>query len=158
MTHYPNPYQQPPHGYAPQAHGYGARPPGYGPPGYYAPYGGQYATPYAGYGEPDKHSGVGIASFVLSLLCGVGEVVLVVIAVAMEANTPGVFDQESPEAAVLGLLVLLGLVLALAGVGLGVGGLLQPRRKRVFAVLGLVFNGLIVLLLAVLFVLGEAAG
>ena len=38
-----------------------------------------------------------------------------------------------------------GLGLALLGVGLAIAGLIQADRKKVFAVLGLIFNGLVLL-------------
>ena len=40
---------------------------------------------------------------------------------------------------------LFGLGMALLGVGLAIGGLMQADRKKVFAVLGLIFNGLVLL-------------
>jgi hypothetical protein len=102
------------------------------------------------------HSKVGIASFVMGLLVGLGELVLVVIAGVMETSTPGGMDDKDPKVAILGLLLLGGLFLALVGAILGVVGLFEKNRKRLFAVLGLIFNGLILGLVVLLLIVGLA--
>jgi hypothetical protein len=43
----------------------------------------------------------------------------------------------------LGFLIAMGM--ALLGVGLAIGGLMQTDRRKVLAVLGLIFNGLVLL-------------
>ncbi|NQU23626.1 MAG: hypothetical protein HQ567_20275 [Candidatus Nealsonbacteria bacterium] len=105
--------------------------------------------------EP-RHSGLGIASFVLALFCGVMEVGLIVVAGIMEGSTPGGIDEEAPEVILLGLCLLGGAVLSLLGVGLGIGGLLQSNRKVIFAVLGVLFNAMVILGVLGLMVLGMA--
>jgi hypothetical protein len=118
----------------------------------------QQAYPYA---SPQMvpeaaHSKVGIASFVMGLLVGLGELVLVVIAGVMETSTPGGMNDKDPKVAILGLLLLGGLFLALVGAILGVVGLFERNRKKLFAVLGLIFNGLILGLVVLLMIVGLA--
>lgn len=91
--------------------------------------------------EP-KHSGLGIVAFLLSLVAALGLFGLIAIAalLSMARHAP-------PEARhvgqVLFLLFLIGLVLVnLLALGLGIAGLMQPQRKKIFAVLGTVFAGL----------------
>ncbi len=108
--------------------------------------------------EEEKHSGLGIAAFVMSLVFGVLMLVLFVVAGVMETSTPGGVDENSPEAMLLGLLIigcLLGLLVALA---LGIAGLFQRERKKVFAILGIIFSGFAVFGTIVLMLIGLAAG
>ena len=92
-----------------------------------------------------KHSGLGIASFVLAMMIGLFEFVLIVFAGIMETMTPGGMDEES----------LAGLAGNLAGVGLGIAGLVQRQRKKVFSTLGLIFNGGIIFGIIFLLILGS---
>lgn len=57
---------------------------------------------------------------------------------------------------VLGLAVIGGVLLNLLGITLAIAGLIQRDRKKVFAILGLIFNGLVVLCVAALMVIGLA--
>lgn len=101
--------------------------------------------------EPDrrsehwKHSGFGIASFVVALLTGLAMFLMLALAGYLEVTTPGGVDEESSEAMLVGLLILFCLLAALVGAALGIAGLVQARRQKMFAVLGLIFNVLIVL-------------
>ena len=51
-----------------------------------------------------KQSGLGIASFILSILCGLLIFVMFIIAGVMEASSPGGIDERSAGAVVLGLI------------------------------------------------------
>jgi hypothetical protein len=62
----------------------------------------------------------------------------------LELQTPGGMNEESPTAIVLGLLVIGVGLLVLLGLGLGIAGLFQSDRRKVFSVLGVVINAAIV--------------
>lgn len=118
-------------------------------------------VPTAAYGPraaPKRHSRLGIASFVLAAAAGLFMFALVAVAGVIEVSTPGGMDEESPAAIVIGLLFILGGLLCLAGLGLGVAGLFDGNRKRVFSVLGLTFNALTILGVLGLLALGLALG
>jgi hypothetical protein len=87
-----------------------------------------------------RHSGLGIASFVIGCVSAVLILVLMAIAGAIEVSTPGGMSETSPVAIVVGLLMFLFVFLALVGLGLGIAGLFQSQRRRLFAVLGTVFT------------------
>jgi hypothetical protein len=89
---------------------------------------------------PEKHSGPGIASFIISLVASMAMFVLIGIAGVLEVSTPGGMDEDSPAAVLIGLCMFLLLGLELLAAGLGVAGVLQQARRRVFAVLGLVIS------------------
>ena len=120
-----------------------------------------YSNPYqSGYGgfsdrEPGslKHSGLGVASLVLGLAVGLLEFICIVIAGVLQASTPGGVDENSPVAIATGLVIIGGMFLGLCGIGLGVAGLFQ-QRKKLFAVLGVVVGSLVMLCMGGLFVLG----
>ena len=54
----------------------------------------------------------------------------------MEMSTPGGVNEESPVVIIVGVLLIFFVFLALFGLGLGIAGLCQSKRKKVFAVLG----------------------
>ncbi|HLU13523.1 MAG TPA: hypothetical protein VKZ64_06150 [Arenimonas sp.] len=105
-----------------------------------------------------KHSGLGIASFIISLVAGLAILIAIVIAGIMEANTPGGIDENSPEAILLGLVLIGMMFLDLVALGLGIGALFQRDRKKIFAILGTIFSGVVVLGTAFLMVIGSMMG
>ncbi len=103
-----------------------------------------------------RHSGFGLASFVISLVGGVGSLVSIVAAAITAANRPNIGD-DSPEIMLLGVLVLVfGILAPLVGTILGIVGCVQKDRKRVFAILGTVFNGVVLLGMIAVVALGIA--
>jgi len=96
------------------------------------------------------HSGLGIASFLIGLVVVLLNVLVVLIAVLMGrgGRTP---DAVGSVGMLLGFFFGTGVVGALVGLGLGVGGLFREDRNRTFAVVGLVLNLLVVLAATALF-------
>lgn len=105
-----------------------------------------------------KHSGVGIASFVTSIVAGVLIFLLVIIAGVLEVSTPGGMDEESIAAVLIGLFLFAFLGAELVALGLGVGGLIQKDRKKIFAILGVVFSATALLITLFILFLGLAMG
>ena len=122
-----------------------------------------------------KHSRLGVASFVIAVLTTALIVALFVVIFAAGGQllggenpqdvTPQDLQQnleDSPGTA--GVLGVAGFGLAaspllyLLGAALGIAGLIQKRRKRLFAVLGTVFNAAIFLGLIVIVVLLAVVG
>ena len=87
--------------------------------------------------EP-KHSGLGIASFVTSVVSGLALFFVFVIAGAISVSTPGGMGEESIEAIMVGFALFFFVFTSLIALGLGIGGLFQKERRKVFAVLGTV--------------------
>lgn len=123
----------------------------------------------------NKHSRLGVASFVMAVLTTMLIVVLFVVIFAAGgqllggANPQEITPQDlqrnledSPGTA--GVLGVAGFGLAaspllyLLGAALGIAGLIQKRRKRLFAVLGTVFNAAIFLGLLLIVVLLAVVG
>ncbi len=102
-----------------------------------------------------RQSGMGIASFVIAIGAGVTLFVLLMILGAMDVSTPGGIDEESPEAIIAGLGLLAVVAINILGIGLAVGGLVQTDRLRMFGVLGLVFNLLVILGFVGIMVIGS---
>lgn len=98
--------------------------------------------------EALNQSGYGIASFILALTMWVVELGAIV--------GLGVAEPESSGANLASLVILTGLLGALVGFALGIAGVVQRYRKRLLAILGLVLNGLLLLLAAGLLILGMA--
>lgn len=108
--------------------------------------------------ERRGHSLLGIFSFAISVLMGLALLVLVVVLGVLEASTPGGVDDNSVWVGLLGLAVILCLVANFVGFGLGVAGSVQARKKRIFAILGAIFNGLILFAVVVLILFGLVVG
>jgi hypothetical protein len=105
-------------------------------------------------GAPLKHSGIGIASFIISLVIGIFFVILFLGAGFIGIASPETMYNESVMI-LIGLFAILGLFVCLTGIGLGIGGLFQKKRKKVFAALGLIFNVLVLFGVIFLIILGN---
>lgn len=124
-------------------------------------------------GSPIKHSGLGIASFVLSMISIVSFVILTIVifslitsaidftAIVDENNNRLMTDEEIIDkiGPYVGYLVLypLLLIIVLIGLILGLVALAKPGYKKVFAVLGTIFNGLPLLFIVILMIIGFAS-
>lgn len=108
--------------------------------------------------EDRKHSGLGIASFVTGIISGICLFLLIVIAGVMEASTPGGIDEDSAGAVMVGLFLFAFMGAALVALGLGIGGLLQKERKKIFAILGTIFSAVPLVGTIFIMMLGLAMG
>ena len=100
-----------------------------------------------------KHSELGVASFVVFLVsCTLLPSAPVILAVnkSVFAELP-LLPLEIHF--LVGMLPIATVLLYLIGVVLGIAGAAQRNRRKVFAVLGIVFNGGVVLLVAWFFML-----
>jgi len=80
-----------------------------------------------------KHSGRGIASFITSVVSGLMLLVFF-------AATRGGVEGGSEEAKMVVFALLAFFITSLIGLGLGIAGLFQIKRKKVFAILGTVIS------------------
>ncbi|OAB77135.1 hypothetical protein PNBC_07040 [Paenibacillus crassostreae] len=105
-----------------------------------------------------KHSGPGIASFVLSMLSLLGYIASVALIGAIIAPHLSPESLSSPSEELIqiigsvGLLVILFIILNIIGVILSIIGVVLKNRKKIFAILGLIINGVIVLCLTSFFI------
>ncbi|MEK3883063.1 hypothetical protein [Paenibacillus sp. PL2-23] len=119
-----------------------------------------------------KHSGPGIASFIIALLAVLALVIGVILSVVAVANstdfigaTPEEIEEQllsggGGDAASLigaGLLMMLSIGIAIIGLILAIIGVVMKNRKKVFAIIGLILNGLMVLSVIVLMAIGLMA-
>ena len=103
-----------------------------------------------------KHSGLGVASFVISLITGLGEFLLIISAGVLEVQ--GQMSETSAAAVIIGIFIILGMFVNLVGVGLGIAAVVQNKAKKLFGVLGLIFNGCLILLILGLMFIGIMVG
>lgn len=87
-----------------------------------------------------KHSGIGIASFITSVITGVLMFLLIAGAAVLGAATPGGLSSSQPVTVLVGILIIALLFISLVSLGLGIGGLFQKSRKKLFAILGTIFS------------------
>jgi len=108
---------------------------------------------------PLRHSGLGIASLVIAIVAIVGgfaTLVLCLLARYLQMSTPGGLLPQAPEAIIVGLGLMCSAGGLLVGLILGIVGLVQSGRRKVCAVLGTVFNALILVGLCTLWGIGMA--
>lgn len=125
-------------------------------------------------GAPEtlKHSGLGIASFIIALLAILAAIITLVLTVSFTADfiDMGTLDPESLEAEIVegggaigavlaaGLLFIVSIGLSIIGLILGIVGAVMKNRKKVFSVLGIVLNALIAVGVVVLVLISIVAG
>ncbi|WP_458460829.1 hypothetical protein [Paenibacillus sp.] len=124
----------------------------------YEPYPADSERPPMG---PLKHSGPGIASFVIGLVAIVGYILIFFIASMTLNNSIGVLSPLQAEELALhpavvlaSLSILVCLIINLAGGILGIIGLVLKNRKKVFAIIGTILNGIMILLFVGLILVG----
>ena len=103
-------------------------------------------------GDVLKHSGLGVASFVISLIAGVVEFLVIILAGVLEVQ--GQMSETSTVAVVIRMFIMLGIFANLVGVGLGIAAVVQNKAKKLFGALGLIFNSCLVLLILGLLFIG----
>ena len=101
-----------------------------------------------------KHSGVGIASFILSICMFLIIIGAFGYVAYQEVNTPGGIKEESAEAIVVGLAVIGCCALLMIGLILGVVGIFQKYRRKLFPILGTCLNGITICIVGFVIWLG----
>ena len=102
-----------------------------------------------------RHSGLGIASFVVGILAGLALFIALGVVAVMYNQSPERMDEKSPTAILAGLLIIGLCLVHLLGVGLGIGGLVQKDRRKVFSALGVAVNGVALLGTIALIIIGN---
>jgi hypothetical protein len=101
-----------------------------------------------------KHSGLGIASFCVSLFCGLLAVMLVAVSGFLVASGQ---NEESIGLILAGLGIIGDILLMLIALGLGIAGACMKDRRKIFAILGIIFSSLGLVCIGGLMVLGTIA-
>lgn len=102
----------------------------------------------------NKHSGLGISSFIISTIIGVLMFLLFMVAGVMETLTPGGVDDESVGAMLVGLFLIAFVLLDMLAIGLGIAGFLQKNRNKLFSILGVVFAASTIIATVCLMIIG----
>jgi hypothetical protein len=104
--------------------------------------------------EPYKYSGFGIASFITSVASAILVFITMVVAGVLQATTPGGMDNNSETTIIIGLFIIGFLFATLIALGLGVGGLFQRKRKKVFSIFGIIFSSVTLICTILVIVIG----
>ena len=89
-----------------------------------------------------KHSGVGIASLLISILF----IVTLCLSFTLSMNSYKFSTAIQPAISKVTLILFFGsFLIGIVGIGLGIAGTVQKKRKRVFGIIGLSMNILILL-------------
>ena len=107
--------------------------------------------------EPTLHSGLGIASFVASLLGGFAGVAVIVASVLMISEDVGALPENDPGLILVGLGAIGCGGLILISIILGLAAMFQANCRKLFAILGLIFSGMVCLAFVGLLILGSMA-
>jgi hypothetical protein len=101
----------------------------------------------------NKSSGLGIASFVLSLIGAVFFGIGIIVAVSINVNDPLAHDDAYMFAT---LILMFGCALAVISVGLGWAACCKHASTKTLPIIGLSFSGTILLLMVTLMIIGNA--
>jgi hypothetical protein len=101
------------------------------------------------------HSGLGIASFIMSIAICALTFLVIVTAGVMEVTTPGGIGEVGTT--LVGLLTIGCLFLDFIALGLGIGGLFKKDRKKVLSILGIAFSASTIFLTLTLIFIGLAS-
>jgi hypothetical protein len=107
--------------------------------------------------EEKKHSGLGIASFITIIVsgilffCGIGILWLV------KVSTPGGVERIYANGMLIGVSYYTILLASLIALGLGIGGLFQKERKKIFAILGIVFSAVTIVMFITFYIINVLA-
>jgi hypothetical protein len=102
---------------------------------------------------PIKHSRLGIASSIIAVLAVV-TIGGYIGAVLLLRKQPAIVQDF---AALDSVLTCLAAILTFVGLGMGIATVVQKETRRIFGLLGLVFNGLFLLVICVLYVINVFA-
>jgi len=101
-----------------------------------------------------KHSGLGIASFILSCISGFCLFFTILEAGIIEASNQGESNDNTSLLMFVGFSVLAFLFVALIASGLGIAGLIQKDRNKIYAVFGTIFSASAILVTLYILVVG----
>lgn len=102
-----------------------------------------------------RHSGLGIASFMISIVIIGFLFFLLFLAVIIAVIGPDLADTNSTMISTVGAFLMLSSLASMVGLGFGYAGLKQINRKKVFSILGVVFNLIIIAGMIVLMIIGR---
>jgi len=92
-----------------------------------------------------KHSGLGIAAFVIAIVAGIALFLSFAVAGYLQVSRSGGMDEKSGLVMLVGLLIIGVCMVHLVGAALAIAGLFQAERRKVFPILGLVLNAVAIL-------------
>ncbi|MBY9080418.1 hypothetical protein KIH86_07065 [Paenibacillus sp. HN-1] len=120
-----------------------------------------YPSPYPGDRSLLKHSGPGIASFVIAMVALAGYIIAFAVAGSMMGplidETDGLSSGSGGAFLLLGF-SMLGLgALNVIGVIVGIIGLVLRQRRKVFGIIGTIINSLVIVAFVLLIALALAA-
>ena len=107
---------------------------------------------------PLPHSGLGIASLLISIAVGIAVFAIFAVVVVISIKQNGQINDKDPLIIVLSLGIVGGCGIAMVGLTLGIIGSLQSDRAALCGILGSVFNGMILLGVGCLMCIGIVAG
>jgi len=94
-----------------------------------------------------QNSGLGISSFILSIVAFFMQIFVYIFITIKQFSDPQWLEQKSIGTALIGLLMIGSIFIVLVGIGLGIAGVLQKEKRKTFSILGLVFNLLMIIFL-----------
>ncbi|KIL35608.1 hypothetical protein SD71_12745 [Cohnella kolymensis] len=123
---------------------------------------------------PLKHSGFGIASFIMGIVGILGLIIVTTVIVSLVSSTldlstlvdpngnPTMTEEEIIAAVtpILPYIILFPLFIVIHFIGLilGIIGLARAGYRKMFAIIGTILNGMVLLLVLLLLIIGLAAG
>jgi membrane protease YdiL (CAAX protease family) len=107
---------------------------------------------------PMRHSGLGIASFAISLSVGLVWIIVIIVYTAQAASLETMYGESMANFTIVSLIMAIWFIISalvnISGLCLGVGGTGQSFRRKTFAILGIVLNSLSLFFMVLILLIG----
>lgn len=101
-----------------------------------------------------RHSGMGVASFATSVVAGLLIIVCYIAIISKTVASGGTLDKHSSFAIISGMIIMALLMCDMIALGLGIAGIIEKNRKRIYAILGIIISAVMILMVISLTIVG----
>ena len=101
-----------------------------------------------------KHSGMGVASFATSVIAGLLIIVCYIAIISKTVASGGILDKHSSFAIISGMIIIALLMCDMIALGLGIAGIIEKKRKKIYAILGTIISAVMIVIVISLMVFG----
>ncbi|GAB1264718.1 hypothetical protein NBRC116493_04550 [Aurantivibrio infirmus] len=110
------------------------------------------------YSQEPTQCGLGISAFILTILVFTGLIGFIIFAASLGMNNPEAMNESSPQMIMAGLVIIVSLILLLVSLVLSLISVFRKNKKKIFGILSLILNIILILLVGTIMLVGILAG